>query len=319
MQKPRVLIVQPIAQEGTELLINAGMEVMFAENASHETLCKYIVDCDAMLVRTAPISRELMEKGTKLRVIAKHGIGTDNIDVEFANEKGIYVCNAPNSNTNSVAEHTVGLILSLAHNINRADKAVRQGHYEARYTFIGTELKGRTLGLIGFGNIGKLVAKKCFDGFGMQIVVYDPYAKNKEDFRDVQFVDKVDELYKESDFISLHLPYLASLHHFINEESFSKMKKSAFLINCARGGLVDEKALYKALTEGEIAGAALDVFEEEPTPVKHPLWQCDQVVVTPHMAAHSKEALVNMATGAAEEIIRVLHGDKPRHCVNDPI
>lgn len=246
---------------------------------------------------------------------ARHGIGVDNIDIEAAAERGIFVTNVPESNINSVAEHTVGMMITLAHHIQKADKEIRKGRYEVRHQFIGTELAGKTLGLIGFGRIGRLVAKKCAGGMDMKVLVYDPYVK-EIDMEGVTWVDSVDAILTQSDFVSLHLPYLPELHHFINKEALEKMKPTAYLLNCARGGLVDEQALYQAIKSGEIAGAGLDVFEEEPAPVQHILWELDQVIVTPHMAAHTEEAMIRMAVGAADEIIAVLKGQGPTNCVN---
>ncbi|WP_043929761.1 hydroxyacid dehydrogenase [Bacillus sp. EB01] len=315
MNKPKVLIVQEIAQEGIEVLKDAGYEIVVPADPSEEALSKCVGDCEAILVRTSNITKKTIDAASSLKVIARHGVGTDNIDIEAVTARNIPVCNVPTSNSNAVAEHVVGLMLSLAHQINRADKALRNGRFEVRHTYTGTELSNKVLGLIGFGNIGRLVAHKCHHGLGMHVKVFDPYIKKTEEFNYVEVAGSLDELVAESDFVSLHLPYSPEMHHMINEEKFSKFKPTAYLVNCARGGLVDEAALHKALINNIIAGAALDVFEKEP-PGNHPLFDLENIIVTPHMAAHTKESLINMATGAARSIIQVLSGEKPASCVN---
>ena len=315
MKRYKVMVAQPIAKEGLERLEQAGLEVIYPEQPIDDRLLEVPEDCDAILIRTAQIGRQVIEQCPQLKVIARHGIGVDNIDMAAASEKGIFVTNVPRSNTNSVAEHVVGMMIALAHHIVKADKELRKGRFEVRNLFIGSELAGKTLGLIGYGNIGRLVVNKCTSGLGMNAIVYDPYVK--EVYLDgVRLVDSIETILTESDFVSLHLPYLPEMHHFINAEALKKMKNSAYLINCARGGPVDEEALYHAIQSGDIAGAGLDVFEDEPAPKQHPLWALEQVIVTPHMAAHTKDALIRMAVGAADEIIAVLNGKEPTHCVN---
>ena len=316
MKRHKVIIPQSIAEEGLEVLKKAGCETVVFQNADREMLMAEVSDCAAILVRTTVIDRELIVRGRNLKVIARHGVGLDNVDIAAATEHGVKVCNAPLSNINSVAEHVVGMMIALSHQIVRADKALRQGKFEVRNTYIGTELKGKTVGIIGFGNIGRLVAKKCAFGLEMKVVVYDPYVRDMREWTYVRKAETLDELLEESDYVSLHMPYVPEMHHFINAETFRKMKKTAFFINAARGGLVDEGALYDALVSGAIAGAGLDCFEQEPAPRSHPLWQLENVVVTPHMAAHTKESMIAMAVHAAEEIVRVLSGQEPKWCVN---
>ncbi|MGG1598184.1 hydroxyacid dehydrogenase [Paenibacillus naphthalenovorans] len=315
MKRYKVMVAQPIAKEGLERLEQAGLEVIYPEQPVDDRLLEVPEDCDAILIRTAQIGRQVIEQCPQLKVIARHGIGVDNIDMAAASEKGIFVTNVPRSNTNSVAEHVVGMMIALAHHIVKADKVLRKGRFEVRNLFIGSELAGKTLGLIGYGNIGRLVVNKCTSGLGMNAIVYDPYVKEVH-LDGVRLVDSIETILTESDFVSLHLPYLPEMHHFINAEALKKMKNSAYLINCARGGLVDEEALYHAIQSGDIAGAGLDVFEDEPAPKQHLLWELEQVIVTPHMAAHTKDALIRMAVGAADEIIAVLNGKEPAHCVN---
>jgi D-3-phosphoglycerate dehydrogenase len=314
--KHKVLIPQPIAREGVQVLEDSGYTPVILRSHDRPSILAHAADCSAILVRTAVIDRQIIEKASALKVIARHGVGLDNIDLRAASERGIYVCNTPHANSNSVAEHTIGLMIAVAHQIVRADKALRQGKFHVRNQYIGTELAGKQLGLIGFGNIGRKVAEKAALGLGMKAVVYDPYLKGSAPFPYVQLQASLEELLATSDFVSLHLPYSERLHHFINAEAFGKMKKGAIFVNAARGGLVDEQALCRALRSGHLAGAGLDCFEQEPPPDDHPFWQLERVVVTPHMAAHSQEAIVAMAVEAAQEIVRVLEGAQPKFWAN---
>ena len=209
------------------------------------------------------ISKEMIERMKNLKVIARSGVGVDNIDIQAATEKGVYVCNVPDANFVSVAEHVIGFIVSLSHQIVKSNYALKNGNFNVRHLYMGKELKGKTIGIIGFGKIGQLVAEKCVKGLSMNVLAFDPYV-SETFIEKVQLVSDVDIIFKESDFISLHLPYISRLHHFVNEEKIKMMKSSAYLINCARGGLVDEVALAKAIKNKEIAGAGIDVFEKEP-------------------------------------------------------
>ncbi|MCM3709144.1 hydroxyacid dehydrogenase [Sporosarcina luteola] len=316
MNKFKVLIPQPIAQEGIDYLLTNGCEVIQLENDDQEALVQEVKDCDAILVRTTTINKELLGHAEKLKIIARHGIGLDNVDIQKASERGVYVSNSPTSNINAVAEHVVGLMLNVAHRISIADKRLRTGDFSSRNQLIGMELKGKVLGLVGLGNIAKLVAEKCALGFGMEVHAYDPYVSDLSlDY--IKQVDSLDEVLENADFLSLHVPYIPSLHHLIDQKELAKMKPGAFLINAARGGLVNESALNVALTTGEIAGAGLDCFEEEPPVNVNPLWKLDNVVVTPHMAAHTEESMVRMAVDPAEEIVRVKNGYLPKVLVNE--
>ncbi|MDG5787226.1 hydroxyacid dehydrogenase [Evansella sp. AB-P1] len=315
MRSFKVLVPQPIAKEGIDYLEENGCEAIVPDKYDSETLIERVKDCHAILVRTAEINRDIIEKGKELQIIARHGVGLDNVDIQAATENNIFVCNAPAANINSVAEHVVGLMLAVSHQIVKGDHAVREGDYQARNRYIGSELSSKTLGLIGLGNIGKLVAKKCALGFDMNVVAYDPFIK-KVDENYITLEPSLEKLVSQADFLSLHVPYVPELHHVINREMFEKMKETSFLINAARGGLVDEQALYEALASNKIAGAALDCFEQEPTPMDHPLWKLDNVVLTPHMAAHTEEAMIRMAMDPAKEIVRVKNKQEPIVCVN---
>ena len=316
MKRFKVLVVQPIHPKGLEVLQNADCDYVIPDKTDAQTLLDAAREVDAILVRTAVVSRELIEGARGLKVIARHGAGFDNIAIQAAAERGIPVCNTPNANSNSVAEHTVGMMVALSHQMLKGDRAIREGQYHVRNLYIGTELQGKTLGLVGLGNIGRRVALKCALGMGMSVVAYDPYIRGGAvpDFVDMR--DSLNEVLAEADFVSLHLPYIAELHHIIDEAALAQMKAGAFLMNCARGGLIDEEALYTALKKGRLAGAGLDVFEQEPPSERHPLWELDNVIITPHMSAHTDDAMIAMAVGAAEEIVRVLKQEKPLYCVN---
>ncbi len=283
----------------------------------HTTLVKEIGKYDALMIRSRTKAvKEVVEAGAKgnLKVIGRAGIGVDNVDIETAGKHKIPVVNAPTGATASVAELTLGHILTLSRNIAYADKTMKKGEW-AKKTLKGFELDGKTLGLIGTGNIGKYTAKlaKCF---GMKVIGYDPFISKADMKKDgIEKVDEVAQIMEKSDYISLHIPHIPETHHIVNEEMIGKMKPSAYLINCARGGTVDEKALYNALKNGKIAGAALDVYEKEP-PEKSPLFELDNVVMTPHIGANTKEGQIKAGTICAEQINKVLAGKKPDYCVN---
>ncbi|NOU97395.1 hypothetical protein GC093_29805 [Paenibacillus sp. LMG 31456] len=312
----QVLVMQDIHAEGLAVLQNANCKYTIPGLSDREVLVKLAREADAILVRTASVNRELIESATKCKIIARHGAGVDQIDLKAAAECGIYVSNTPYANSNSVAEHTVGMMIGLSHQILKGDRALRQDRFEVRNEYIGTELQGKTLGIIGLGNIGKRVARKCALGMDMNVMAYDSFLKDESGLEYVRMVDSLEALLSQSDFVSLHIPYLPEYHNLIDRQALSQMKPGAFLINCARGGLVDEQALLEALKKGKLAGAGLDVFEQEPPENQHPLWELDNVIVTPHMSAHTEDALIAMAVGAAEEIVRVLNGEQPVYCVN---
>jgi len=317
MTKRKVLILleehEEIAVEGLRKLEEYNLEYTILKDKQSIMNASQF---EALLVRGTIIDRKLIENLPYLKIIARSGVGVDNIDVKIATEKNIYVCNVPDANFISVAEHVIGLIITLSHQIIRANSALSLGEFNVRHLYMGRELRSKTIGIIGYGRIGQLVAKKCIEGLEMNVLVYDPYINKSEVGNHINLVESVNDLLTNSDFISLHLPYTPSLHHFINSKAIKEMKKTAYLINCARGGLVDENALAYAIENGEIAGAGIDVFEQEPPSKNNRLLNLDEVIVTPHIAASTKESLALMAIGAAKEINRVLSGKKPKSNVN---
>ena len=312
----KILITDKMANEAIELLKDAGHDVTFDE-MDGETLLREISGYDALMVRgrTKAVT-EIVEAGANgnLKVIGRAGIGVDNVDIETAAKHGIPVVNAPTGATASVAELAIGHMLSLSRHLSKADMTMKKGEW-AKKQLKGNELGGKTLGLIGCGNIGVLTGKFA-QAFGMNVIGYDPFI-SKEDMKknEIEKMDELVELMETADFISLHLPHIPKTHHIVNGKMISKMKPTAHIINCARGGTVDEKALYDALKNGKIAGAGLDVFEQEP-PEDSPLLQLDNIMLTPHIGANTKEGQIRAGTVCAEQILKVLDGEEPDFCVN---
>jgi D-3-phosphoglycerate dehydrogenase len=312
----KILVCDPIAQEGIDYLKKYA-EVDVKLKQKPEELLAIVGDYDALVVRSeTKIPAAAIEKGRRLQVIGRAGSGVDNIDVAAATQRGIVVVNAPTGNTIAAAEHSIAMMLALARHIPQACSKLRSGTWD-RSSFMGTELRNKTLGVVGLGNVGSEVARRA-QGFQMRIVAYDPfispeYAKNLG----IEPLP-LEELIKVSDFITFHLPLNDSTRGMIGEKQIATMKPSVRLINCARGGLIDEKALSQAVKEGKIAGAAVDVFTKEPT-TDNPLLDCDRIIVTPHLGASTAEAQVSVATDVAEQIITVLEGKPAKYAVNAPM
>lgn len=281
-----------------------GLQVIELENDSREEIDKYMETATAILVRTTTLAAEQLERGKELKVIARHGIGLDLIDTKYCEQNGITVCNTPIANVNSVAEHVTGFLLSIAHRIPEAERALRRGNYESRNVLIGKEVKGKTLGLVGFGNIAQSVAKKCALGLDMNVIAYDPYAKEFPEY--VEQVKELETIAKQSEFVSVHVPLNDGTKNLIDYHFFQSMQPASYLINAARGGIVNEEALIEAIDTDQIAGAALDCYAEEPMPLDYPLKDYENVILTPHMAAHTEDSMRAMAVGAAEAIVQTI-------------
>ncbi len=280
-----------------------------------ETLGEYIGDCRGVLLRNALMTRKLLERAPGLEVIARHGVGLDNIDLEYCAERGVVVTYTPEANATAVAEHTLGMVVAVTRNILVGDEEIRKGHFDARDRLYGIELEGKTLGVVGLGRIGRRVARKAAYGLGMKIVGYDPYLAGR-DLPEFVRAMELEDLLATSDVVTLHLPLTAETRNLLGKERISAMKDGAYLVNCARGGIVDEGALEQALRMGKLSGAALDVFADEPTGQDHPLWGFNNVIVTPHMAAFTEESVVRMAVHAAEGVVSVARGELPRWSVD---
>lgn len=275
-------------------------------------------NAEAIIVRTHKITKEKMLQAPNLKIIAKHGIGTDNIDLKAAKELGIVVTNTPQANMESVAELVVSLALSCARKIPKSYDMIKQGIEKlSPKELTGMELSGKTVGLIGIGRIGSRVGSILKNGFCMEVIGYDGYV-NEDMFNKlgIKKIEDLNELLIKSDVINISVPLTPSTENLIDEAELKIMKKNAVLINCARGKIVNEKALYEALRTGEISAAALDVFETEPPAKDNPLFTLDNFIGTPHIGAATEEALINMGQTALEEIIRVRDGKKPLYIVN---
>jgi len=315
--KKRILISDPLAKEGLDILKKEDtFKVDEKEKLSPEELKKIIKDYDAIIIRSGTrLTKDIIEAADNLEVIGRAGIGVDNIDVEAASLKGIVVMNAPGGNTISTAEHTFSLLLALSRNIPQANFSLKENKWD-RKKFMGTQVFGKTLGVIGIGRIGTEVAKRAIS-FGMKVIAYDPYiSEEKMKTLKVEIVD-LDELLKRSDYITVHTPKTEETTYMISKEEFDKMKKGVRIINCARGGIVDEKALLEAINEGKVAGAALDVYEETP-PVDNPLIKPDCVVATPHLGASTEEAQINVAIDIAKQVKDALISKVYKNAINLP-
>lgn len=314
----KVLIPQDVSDTGKQYLRERGYEIKMGSGISVEQLKADVQDCDAILARTAKYPAEVLEAAPKLKVIGRHGVGYDNIAVDKATELGIYVTNAPESNANSVAEHTIGLIIASAHYFTKCDKELRKGNWEVRNQVKGYDIEGKTLGIIGLGKIGRRVAKKAKLGLEMKIIGYDPYISKENKPEHVDEMVEWEDIFKNSDFVTLHMPSTPETKGMIGEKELSLMNPESFFINAARGDVVDEKALIKILKEEKIAGAGLDVFAEEPLPADSPLMELDKLILLPHNAALTKECTGRMSLHAAMGIDEVLSGKEPTWPVNKP-
>jgi D-3-phosphoglycerate dehydrogenase / 2-oxoglutarate reductase len=309
----RVLIAEPLADAGVELL-RAHFEVDAHDALDRAELLARVADADALVVRSATqVDAEVLAAGRNLKVVGRAGIGLDNVDVNAATRLGVMVVNAPQSNVISAAEHTVALILAQARNIPQADAALREGRWE-RSRFQGAELYGKTLGIVGLGRVGALVAQRL-NAFGMRVIAYDPYvSRDRAAQMGVELASLV-EVLTRADVVTVHLPKTSETTGLIGERELAAMRPGARLVNTARGGLVDETALAKAVESGHLGGAALDVFSEEPT-TQSPLFQLDRVVVTPHLGASTAEAQDKAGVAIAEQLILALTGQFVPNAVN---
>ena len=312
----KVLIPQDIVDAGKDFLRARGYEVVMGSAATPEVIRREIADCDALLARTAAFDAETLEAAPRLRVIGRHGVGVDNIDVRRAEELGIWVSNTPEALSATVAEHAIGLMLAVGRHYIPLDRAARAGDFAIRNRLAGVDFEGKTLGLVGLGRIGRAVARRAGAGLGMRVLAYDPYLKDAPE--GVETVGTLEELLRAADFVSLHLPATPETRGLIGRAQLELMKADAYLINTARGEIVREPELVEALRAGTIAGAALDVFEQEPPDPANPLFQMENVVVMPHVASLTRECTARMALHSAQGIHEVLSGGRPTWPVNNP-
>ncbi|MFH1501522.1 MAG: phosphoglycerate dehydrogenase [Candidatus Eisenbacteria bacterium] len=315
--RARVIVAERISDEGMSTL-GASLDVTEAFEIDRAGLLSSIDGYDALVVRSlTKVDRELIERGERLRVVGRAGVGVDNIDVSYATSRGVMVVNAPESNVVSAAEHTMAFMLALARNLATADKELRAGVWpEAKPR--GVELLGKTLGIVGLGRVGSAVAVRA-SAFGMRVVAYDPYIAD-ERFRTfgAEKLESLDELMARSDYVSLHTPRTEETYGMIGEHELSLAPEGVRVVNCARGGIVNEDALQRALDSGRVAAAGIDVFEGEPV-VDHPLFRYEQVLVTPHLGGSTEEAQARVGSTVAEQVIEALAGRLPRYALNVPL
>lgn len=312
----RVLLADPLASEGLEILRQAGLELVELADDDRARLTEVLEDFDAVVVRSrTKLAREHLEGNERLKVIARAGVGIDNIDLAAATDRGILVVNAPTANLLSATEHTFALMLALARNVAAADASIKRGEWD-RKRYVGVELKGKTLGVVGFGRIGQGVAARA-QAFGMEVVAHDPYLDATVAERLGVKMAELDDLLAGADVVTLHVPLTDATRRLIGAAELERMQSGAMLVNCARGGIVDEAALVEALDAGHLAGAALDVFEVEP-PEQGELTQHPKVVATPHIGAQTAEAQERIAQQTAEMLIAALDGSLAVTAVNLP-
>ena len=314
--KKKILIVQPIHESGVRVF-DERFDVRVASDPSAATVIKEIKGVEGVVVRMAPFTRQIIEAADSLKVIGRHGVGVDTIDLKAATERGIVVTNTPEANALSVAEHTITVIGALAKRVVAYDRAIRTGGWEIRNSYKAVDLDGRTLGLVGIGRIGTLVARKAAAAYSMKVIAFDPYvAPEKAREMGITLVPASDDVFRQADVVSMHTPLTPETRRFVNATRLGLMKPTAFLINFSRGEVVDEKALYTALKTGVIAGAAIDVYDPEPPLNDNPLYELENIILSPHSAALTQECVIRMAVGAAEGVVDVLTGKRPQFVVN---
>lgn len=318
----KVLLPQPIESEAMQMLRDAGVGIVSSPDPSPETVTPLLTGVQGIVLRTGiQITRDLLSHAKDLEIIARTGGGLDNVDVEAATEQGIVVTSNLGVNTRSVVEHVLGFMLALSKRLPLMDREVRKGHFAIRYQNLPRDIWGKTLGVIGFGRIGSELGRLCHRAFGMKTLAFDPFLpqESKSAHGDWVRFPELSSLFSESDIISLHVPLTDQTRHMVGEQELSWMKPDAFLINTARGPLIDEAALVKALKEKRIAGAGLDVFDHEPPPADSPLLGLDTVMFTPHSAALTSECVIRMATEAVQCVLALFKGVVPRNVANPQV
>ena len=314
----KVLVSDPLAEAGLALLREAGLEVDVRTGLSPDELIAIIPDYDALIIRSGTqVTADVIQAAKNLKVITRAGVGVDNIDIAAATHAGVIVANAPTGNVSAAAEHAVALMLALARNIAAAHCSMRAGEWN-RKAFMGVELGNKTLGLVGLGRVAGHVCRRAV-GLGMTILAYDPYVSAEYASKMGVELTSLDDLLARSDFISLHLPLNEQTRHLIDAETLAKVKPGARLINTSRGGVIDEGALLAALDAGKLAGAALDVFGQEPLPADSGLRVHPRVILTPHIGGSTTEAQHQVAVDAASQVVEVLHDRPARYALNAPL
>jgi len=313
----RVLVSDDLSAEGVEIMRKAGLQVDVRTGLKPDELERIISEYDALAVRSATkVDARLLEKATRLKVVGRAGVGVDNVEIEAATRRGVVVMNTPGGSSTTVAELTLAHMLALARHVAQATASVKAGHWEKK-KFQGRELAGKTLGVVGIGNIGSIVVQRCL-AMRMHVVAYDPFISVEAAAKLGVVPVTLDQLWREADVVSLHVPLTEQTRNLVDAASIAKMKRGALLVNCARGGLVDERALAAALASGQLGGAALDVFEKEPPPPDHPLLRLDNFICTPHLGASTGEAQAAVAVAVADQLAAYLTRGEVRNAVNLP-
>lgn len=311
----RVLLPQPILPDGYKFLREHGYEIVDGRGFTEEDIIADIADCDAAIIRTAKVTARILDAAPKLKILARHGAGYDGVDLDAARKHGVLVCTAGGSNAISVAELAIFYMLYCSRNFKKVQANYLADYRYAKMGIPKTELEGKTLGLVGLGHIGQLVAKKAALGFDMTVLAFDPFAKREGLPEYIQLVQDRDEIFKRSDYVSLHVPATPETIHSVSDREFDLMKETAYLINTARGSIVDEPALIRALQEGKIAGAGLDVLEKEPIDRENPLIAMDNVLTAPHIGGATKEASSRSSVACAQAIDDFFSGRTPKFVV----
>jgi D-3-phosphoglycerate dehydrogenase len=319
MSKPKVLVSDPISQTGVDALAQGGrLDVTFSPGLPHEELLKIIPEYSALVVRSqTKVGADVIAAGKNLKAIGRAGVGVDNVDVDAATQRGIVVMNTPGGNTVSTAEHAFSLLVSVARKIPQADASVKAGQWD-RKSFQGVELNGKTLAILGMGRIGAEVAKRAL-AFGMRVLAYDPYlSATRAKTLQVELIENLEDALPQTDFVTMHMPLTDETRHMLDAKRLALLKKGARIVNCARGGLIDEQALADALTSGQVAGAAIDVFEQEPPDAANPLRIAPNIVFTPHLGASTAEAQESVGIEIAQAIRAALLDGTINNAVNAP-
>lgn len=314
------LLIQPIHEAGIKLLEDAGLTVRRATSPAMDIVAQEIADADAVITRNAGLDRSAMMAAPKLKVLGNHGTGYDRVDVTCAAEIGLPIVNTPYANVQSVAEQAIAQMFAVTKRIREGDRAVREGRFDYRYTPDFHELSGRTLGIVGFGKIGRRTAEIAKAAFGMHILVHSPSVSDAEIVAaDMEPVATLDALLQRADIVSLHQRLTSTTRAQFNHDKLALMKKGAILVNTARGGLVEPAALIDAVESGHLLGAAMDVFDPEPLPADHPYAKCTGIVLSPHTGGATGEAMARTAIETARQVIAVLQGRRPEWLVNAEI
>jgi D-3-phosphoglycerate dehydrogenase len=319
--RKRVMLLNPPMDKSGEAILEPEVEIVRLNNPDRETLLRAVKGIHGLIARGMKVTDEVLAQADVLEVVATPSAGYDHIDIDACSERGIPVVNNTGLNAVSVAEHTIGLMVGLAKAIPLTHQLLRNNGWQTRVPYsweqIGFEIDGLTIGIIGVGSVGSRLAQRVKAAFNMRVLAYDPYV-SQDKMREfgATKVERLDDMLPQVDFLSIHAPHTKETFHIVSGPQLAKMKPTAYLMNCARGPLVDEKALTEALRNKVIAGAALDVFEPEPSLDDNPLYQMPNVIVTPHLAGVTRESTKRMAMGAAEQTLQVLRGERPPRIVN---